>query len=57
MAFFIRNTDDPEDPYLYCGGCGSAVCTCDQTPRQVRTELEQHAWSCREERTSGGDRR
>jgi hypothetical protein len=54
MAFF-RNTDDSEDPYLYCGVCGSAVCACDD--RQARAELEQHAWSCRDERTSGGDRR
>jgi hypothetical protein len=52
---FTRNTADPQDPYFYCGGCGSPVCACDD--RQLRTELEQHAWSCRDNSTSGGDRR
>ncbi|HZD69447.1 MAG TPA: hypothetical protein VFA45_11200 [Actinomycetes bacterium] len=41
---FLRNTSDPDDPYLYCTSCGEAAGSADD--RRVRLDLEQHSWGC-----------
>jgi hypothetical protein len=41
---FLRNTSDPNDPYLYCASCGQQAGSTDD--RHIRNQLEQHSWDC-----------